>query len=166
MLLFHNNDKSYHDHGLFGKLKKSSGHGYKKARKNDNHHKPLDAGNPPLVTGPAVLLSKLRTNSGAIPIEFSLNFYRISAKFPPKRHNILHTDLGAFFCSRKKTGLSASIPRLRLRRSLRYFRFYPLRESKPLCGFDFAEFHFVKLQEHPFQVEFGAKPQTPKTKNP
>jgi hypothetical protein len=39
-----------------------------------------------------------------------------------------------------------------------------LRESKPLCGFDFAEFHFVKLLDS--WVEFGATPQTPKTKKP
>jgi hypothetical protein len=48
------------NHGLPGKMQKSSGHGYKKARKNDNHHKPLAAGNPPWVTGPAAFLSKFR----------------------------------------------------------------------------------------------------------
>jgi hypothetical protein len=32
------------------------------------------------------------------------------------------------------------------------YRFYPLRESKPLCGFDFAEFHFVKIQGKPSKL--------------
>jgi hypothetical protein len=40
--------------------------------------------------------------------------------------------LGAFFAvTPQKTGLSAPIPRKRLRRFLRDFRFYPLRGYKP-----------------------------------
>jgi hypothetical protein len=42
------------------------------------------------------------------------------------------------------------------------FRSYPLREPKPQSGFGFAEFREAKLQEP--LLEFGALPQTPKTK--
>jgi hypothetical protein len=54
--------------------------------------------------------------------------------------------LGAFFAVEpQKTGLSACIfcPGNRAKG----YRFYPLRESKPQSGFDFAEFCFAKLQE-------------------
>jgi hypothetical protein len=49
----------------------------------------------------------------------------------------------AHFLLPQKTGLSACIfcPVNRPKG----YRFYPLREPKPLCGFGFAEFHCVKL---------------------
>jgi hypothetical protein len=57
------------------------------------------------------------------------------------------------------TGLSACIF---FARGKKGYRSYPLRESKPLRGFDFAEFHFVKLQAS--SLEFGICPKLRKPK--
>jgi hypothetical protein len=66
--------------------------------------------------------------------------------------------LGAFFAvSPQKTGLSACIF---FASGKKGYRFYPLREPKPLRGFGFAEFHCVKLQG------LGSLGQSPKLRKP
>jgi hypothetical protein len=47
-------------------------------------------------------------------------------------------------CHGPETGLSACIF---FACGKKGYRFYPLRESKPQSGFDFAEFCFAKLQD-------------------
>jgi hypothetical protein len=68
--------------------------------------------------------------------------------------------LGAFFAA-QKTGLSACI--FCLTSQAKGYRCNPLREPKPLRGFGFAEFA-LRANSWAAWGEFGAKPQTPKTK--
>jgi hypothetical protein len=46
-------------------------------------------------------------------------------------------NLGAF----RACGAEPGYPLVSFARRSKGYRFYPLRESKPLRGFDFAEFH-------------------------